>query len=48
MMANQLRTRLLKLPEVCDRRARGVSSTYGDIARGLFVRPVKCGTKSSV
>lgn len=40
-------TRLLKLPEVCNRRARGVSTTYDDIARGLFVHPVKCGKKSS-
>ncbi|WP_454844925.1 helix-turn-helix transcriptional regulator [Ralstonia thomasii] len=47
MMANQLGTYLLKVREVCRRRARGVSSHYSDIANGLFTRPVKLGSRTS-
>lgn len=46
-MANQPHTRLIKVPEVCNRRARGRASHYEDIARGLFTRPVKMGTRTS-
>lgn len=46
-MAHQPLTRLLKLPEVCERRARGATSHYNDISRGLWTRPVKCGVRSS-
>ncbi|AYB60225.1 AlpA family phage regulatory protein [Ralstonia solanacearum] len=38
---------MLKRPEVAKRSARGQSTIHADIARGLFVRPVKVGAKSS-
>ena len=47
MTTNQSHARLLRLPEVCDRRARGATSHYDDIARGLFTRPVKMGVRTS-
>lgn len=38
---------MVKIGEVAKRCARGQSTIYADINRGLFTKPVKVGIKSS-
>jgi prophage regulatory protein len=47
MVQHQTVTRMLKLRDVLSRRARGTTSHYADIQRGLFTKPVKTGIKAS-
>lgn len=47
MVQQQTATRMLKLREVLSRRARGTTSHYRDISKGLFTHPVKMGVKVS-
>jgi prophage regulatory protein len=46
-MRSSLPLRLLKLPEVCGRRAKGVTAHYDDIKEGTFTPPVKLTPRSS-
>lgn len=48
MVTTPALTRMIKMPEVASRSARGKSTIYADIGRGLFPKPIKIGKKSSI
>ncbi|MGF6879041.1 helix-turn-helix transcriptional regulator [Paraburkholderia sp. MM5477-R1] len=46
-MVQQSVVTMVKIGDVVKRCARGQSTIYADISRGLFPKPVKVGVKSS-